>query len=104
MFNASFGEELIEILKTAGAQDALKAIAKNVHHSAEPLDLAGLGILGGIGADRLQAHLRAGKDATEHSIEKKQLLGESGHAVADTAGLGLMALPILAKRLHSGKW
>lgn len=59
-------------------------------------DVAGLGILGAIGADRLQAHARAGMGATNHDIEKKQLLGESGHAMLDTVGLGVLAAPVIA--------
>lgn len=64
--------------------------------AAHKAELAGLGVLGGIGADRIQAHARAGKGASEEDIEKKQLLGETGHALTDVAGLGILAAPSIA--------
>lgn len=82
----------------------LKRIAGHLHKYEDPYEVGGLGVLGGIGLDRLQAHARAGRGASEHDIEKKQLLGETGHAAADTVGLGILAAPLLAKRHITGKW
>lgn len=87
--------------KTATVADSnvLKSIARHLHNNEDAYELAGLGTLGAIGLDRLQAHARAGRGADEHAIEKKQLLGESGHAALDTAGLGVLAAPIVAKKM-----
>ncbi|WP_394831810.1 hypothetical protein LVJ94_35370 [Pendulispora rubella] len=63
-------------------------------HKAE---LAGLGMLAGISADRLQAGARAkpGED-----WQKKSLLGgETGHHLTDIAGLGVLAIPSAASHL-----
>lgn len=101
---AAFRDELEGLLKSATVMDTVKRVAQKVHHFEDPLEVGGLGVLGAIGADRLQAHARAGAGAGEHEIEKKQLLGESGHAALDTAGLGILAAPLVAKRLVTGKW
>lgn len=89
--------------KKAGFMGAVKgglrAAGEHLHHHEDAYELGGLGVLGAIGADRLQAHARAGAGASNHDIEKKQLLGESGHAAVDTAGLGMLAAPLAAKKL-----
>jgi len=77
----------------------LQRAAKHLHDHEDAYELGGLGVLGAIGADRLQAHARAGAGSSNHAIEKKQLLGESGHAALDTVGLGTLAAPIMAKKL-----
>ncbi len=57
-------------------------------HGAE---LAGLGMLGALPADQIQARLRAPKG---EDWQKKSLLGgETGHAVGDLVGLGTLAAP-----------
>lgn len=98
---AARGGSAVTISSAMGSKmaGALSQLARHFHHYEDPYELAGLGILGGIGADRIQAHLRAGSGASEKDIEKKQLLGETGHAVADTAGLGVLALPTVSKML-----
>lgn len=88
---------LPNLVKKGGYGDAIVKHLKNHDHA---YDVAGLGVLGAIGADRLQAHARAGKGATEHQIEKKQVLGETGHALLDTAGLGILAAPVIAHMRH----
>jgi len=89
--------------KTAGFMGAVKGglrqVGEHLHHHEDAYELGGLGVLGAIGADRLQAHARAGAGATNHAIEKRQMLGESGHAALDTAGLGMLAAPLAAKKL-----
>lgn len=82
----------------------LRRIGEHLHKYEDPYEVAGLGVLGGIGADRLQAHARAGAGAPEEAIEHKQLMGETGHAAADTLGLGILAAPLVAKRAITGKW
>jgi len=78
--------------------DVLRRIAQHLHTHEDAYELGGLGLLGAIGLDRLQAHARAGRGAHEHDIEKRQLMGESGHAGLDTLGLGVLAAPIVAKK------
>lgn len=88
-----------ERAKTAGILPKMTAadkIRKHLQKHDHAYDLAGLGVLGAIGADRIQAHARAGLGANNHDIEKKQLLGETGHALLDTAGLGILAAPVAA--------
>lgn len=87
-----------------GEPGLLRRIGEHLHKYEDPYEVGGLGVLGGIGADRLQAHARAGAGATEDQIEHKQLMGESGHAAADTLGLGILAAPLIAKRAITGKW
>lgn len=89
--------ELATRTKTAG-------IAEHLRRYEHPYELAGLAALASIGADRIQAAARAEQDATEEQIEAKQLLGGTGHAVVDTAGLGLLAAPLVAKRLVTKRW
>jgi hypothetical protein len=79
--------------------NGLKQVGEHLHKHEDAYELGGLGVLGAIGADRLQAHARAGAGASNHAIEKKQMLGESGHAALDTAGLGMLAAPLAAKKL-----
>jgi len=88
----------------AGEPGIMRRIGEHLHKYEDPYEVGGLGVLGAIGADRLQAHARAGVGAPEEAIEHKQLLGESGHAALDTAGLGILAAPLVAKRAITGKW
>lgn len=89
--------------KTAGFIGAVKGglqqAAKHLHDHEDAYEIGGLGVLGAIGADRLQAHARAGIGASNHAIENKQMLGETGHAALDTAGLGMLAAPLVAKKM-----
>jgi hypothetical protein len=87
---------------TATVKGGLRGAAEHLHHHEDAYELGGLGVLGAIGGDRLQAHGRAhaAGQTGEHNIEKRQLLGgETGHAALDTAGLGLLAAPLVAKKL-----
>lgn len=92
--------------KVAGLMNTMKSglrqAGEHLHHHEDAYELGGLGVLGAIGGDRLQAHARAHAAGAygEQAIEKKQLLGgETGHAALDTAGLGLLAAPLAAKKL-----
>jgi hypothetical protein len=92
----SFSDELQKI--AVEAPGLLRRAAGALVKHEDPVELAGLGVLGTIGVDRLQAHARAGRGASEHDIEKKQLMGETGHAGLDTAGLAMLAAPLAAKK------
>jgi len=103
----AFSDELQKIanaLPEAVNPGLLRRAGEFLVNNENPIEVAGLGILGGIGADRLQAHARAGADASEEDIEHKQLMGETGHAAADTVGLGVLAAPLLAARAIKGHW
>ena len=68
-------------------------------------ELAGLGILAAPGLDTLQAHARArlAGDRGPGAVEKRQFMGEAGHAAADVGGLGVLMGPEIAKLMkHSG--
>lgn len=80
-------------------QSGLRQAGQHLHQHEDAYELGGLGVLGAIGADRLQAHGRAGLGASNEAIEKKQMLGDTGHAALDTAGLGMLAAPLAAKKL-----
>lgn len=62
-------------------------------------ELAGLGVLAVPGLDTLQARARArlAKDVTPHAVERRQFLGEGGHAAADVGGLGILMGPEIGK-------
>lgn len=63
-------------------------------HKAE---LAGLGILAAPAADHLQARIRSGLAGEgAHGAEKRQLMGETGHALTELGGLGVLAGPSIA--------
>lgn len=75
---------------------------------ANPLaatEVAGLGVLAAPGLDTMQAHVRArmAGDKTPEGAEKRQFMGEAGHAAADVGGLGILMHPelkhLLAKPL-----
>jgi hypothetical protein len=67
-------------------------------------ELAGLGILAAPGLDTLQAHARArlAGDKGPGAVEKRQLMGEAGHAAADVGGLGVLMGPEIAKLMKHG--
>lgn len=75
---------------------AVEQIAKHLHKNELAYELGGLGILGSIGADELQAHARGGE---EHSV----LGGTPGHAAVDTLGLSVLAAPVAAEMLLKNK-
>ncbi len=67
---------------------------------ANPLaatEVAGLGVLAAPGLDTMQAHARArlAGDKAPGAVEKRQFMGETGHAVADVGGLGILMHPEL---------
>ncbi len=63
-------------------------------HKAE---LAGLGILAAPAADHLQARIRSGLAGEgAHGAEKRQFMGETGHALTELGGLGVLAGPSIA--------
>ncbi len=67
-------------------------------------ELAGLGILAAPGLDTLQAHARArlAGDKGPGAVEKRQFMGEAGHAAADVGGLGVLMGPEIAKLMKHG--
>lgn len=109
----AFGDELTKIAadahahgattraqsqKIAGVVDALRNPSIREHAT----ELAGLGVLAVPGLDTLQARARArlAGDASPQGAKSRRLLGETGHAVADVGGLGILMGPELAKLRH----
>lgn len=98
-----------ESIKSAAAALAVKepglltGLANHLVNNERAYELAGLGTLMAMPADQVQAHLR--KDpgqSDDESFEQRSLLGgHMGHAALDTAGLGMMAVP-LALAMHRG--
>lgn len=102
--NASFIDEFQKIALAPGflgsVGNALKSPAIREHGT----ELAGLGILAAPGLDTLQARARArlAGDKSPGGAEKRQLMGETGHALADVGGLGVLMGPEIAKLKHAG--
>lgn len=90
---SSFMDELEKIKQAGTLGEILRSEA-----AAHPVEVAGLGMLAALPIDQLQAHLRSAKG---EDWQKKSLLGgETGHAVGDVAGLGVLAAPSIAHMLH----
>jgi hypothetical protein len=83
--------------RVTGAVKSLpgRVASENGTHATE---LAGLGTLAAMPIDKMQAEYRARKAGlSKHDWERKSLLGgETGHSIADVAGLGILAAPSLA--------
>lgn len=109
---------IVRIVKQAGFMDlarqaptAMKALpgaAKSLVSGATPHmehlnEIGGLGVLAVPSLDKLQAKARASfaGDRSEHAVEKRQLMGEGGHAALEVGGLGMLAGPALAKLKHA---
>jgi len=109
---------LVLIVKQAGLMDvarqaptAMKALpgaAKNLMTGATPHlehlnEIGGLGVLAVPSIDKMQALARAriAGDRSEHAVEKRQLMGEGGHAALEVGGLGMLAGPALARIKHA---
>lgn len=90
-------EKKASMLSSVGG--GLRRFGNQLHKHEDAIELAGLGALAVPGLDTMQAHVRAGPGASEHQIAKKRLLGEKTHAGADVGGLGVLAAPIVAKKL-----
>lgn len=89
--------------KKAGALNAvgggLRRLGEGLHKHEDAVEMAGLGALAVPGLDSIQARLRAGRGASEHQQAQKRLFGETTHAGVDVGGLGVLAAPIVAKKL-----
>lgn len=73
-------------------------IAQHLHKHEHAYELGGLGILGTIGLDEMQAHARAHGTGTPE--ENLSLLGgPAGQGAVDTVGLGVLAAPVAAEML-----
>lgn len=111
--NIKVGHTISLIVKQAGlmsmvrgipqAARALPAAAKGIALGANEAamhknEIAGLGVLAVPSLDTLQAKARArfAGDRSEHAVEKRQLMGEGGHAALEVGGLGLLAAPAMA--------
>lgn len=111
--NIKVGHTVALIVKQAGLMSTLqgipqaaralpgaaKAIATGASEAAmHKNEIAGLGVLAVPALDTLQAKTRArfAGDRSEHGAERRQLMGEGGHAALEVGGLGLLAAPAMA--------
>ena len=103
---AGWLQEAGEVAKPvwAGVKAAPMGAAKWLHKYETPIDAAGLGYLAAPSIDNIQAKLRAGSGANEHTIEQKRLIPEKYHDFIEASGLGALAAPAIAKRVVTGKW
>lgn len=112
------GHAVVQLVKQAGLMDmarqaptAMKALpgaAKSLMSGATPHmehlnEIGGLGVLAVPSLDKLQAKARArfAGDRSEHAVEKRQLMGEGGHAALEVGGLGMLAGPAIARLKHA---
>lgn len=111
--NIKVGHTVALIVKMAGLMSTLRGIpqaaralpgaAKTIATGANEMamhknEIAGLGVLAVPALDTLQAKARArfAGDRSEHGAERRQLMGEGGHAALEVGGLGLLAAPAMA--------
>lgn len=95
----AFTSMLEQMDKRAGivGQTVGRAVGAVKAHPLAATEVGGLGVLAVPGLDTMQAHVRArlAGDKGPNAVEKRQFMGEGGHAVADVAGLGILAHPEL---------
>lgn len=101
----AFADELAKLsFSPGGALSRVGGALANPNVREHGTELAGLGILATPGLDSLQAHARArlAGDKGPGAVEKRQLMGEAGHAAADVGGLGVLMAPEIAKLMKHG--
>jgi hypothetical protein len=94
--------------KIPGIGGALKFL----HKHENPIEVAGLGYLAAPSVDNMQAKYRArragdvGPDGhvSEEAMNQRRLIPEKYHDPIEATGLASLAVPLVAKRLHSGSW
>lgn len=100
---AAFSDEL---RKYAGVVGNVMGALQNPSVRDHAAELAGLGVLAVPGVDTLQSRARArmAGDKTSAGAEKRRFLGESGHALADVGGLGILTAPSLGHLMKHGNF
>lgn len=97
----------IDTIKQQGG----KALA-GLHHLENPIEVAGLASLAAAPVDNMVARhraIRAGlgdgdNHVSEHDMDKYRVIKERHHDAIEAGGLGVLAAPLIAKRLHTGSW
>jgi hypothetical protein len=105
---ASMCAELTKLAASGVLGKALNTVA----HAEGPIEVGGLLGLASPNVDNMVAKYRARKSGlvdasgrpTEEGIESKRLIPERLHDAIEAGGLGLLAAPYAAKRLHTGSW
>lgn len=100
----AFFSELEKVGFMANTIGRIGGALKNPAIREHGTELAGLGILAAPGLDTLQSRARArfAGDKTPGAAERRQVMGETGHALADVGGLGVLMGPELMKLKHGG--
>lgn len=101
-------DELVKIALAGRLGKALDVIS----HAEGPIEVGGLGILAAPSLDNMQARFRARRaglvdehgEPTHAGMESKRLISEKYHDPIEAGGLGILASPYLAKRIHTGRW
>jgi hypothetical protein len=97
--------KVASVATTAGeVAGPIRTAAKWLHKYETPIDAAGLGYLAAPSIDNIQAKLRAGRGADEHTIERKRFIPEKYHDFIEASGLGALAAPAIAKRIVTKRW
>lgn len=101
---AAFNDELSKMSFAPALASRVGGLMRNPNVREHGTELAGLGVLALPGLDTLQASARArlAGDQGPHAVEKRQLMGEAGHAAADVGGLGVLMGPEIAKLMKHG--
>lgn len=86
---------LDELEKISGVLGNIRQAVKSPGVRDHLTEIGGLGVLAVPGLDTLQSRARArmAGDTTPGAAKKRQLLGETGHAALDVAGLGALMGP-----------
>jgi hypothetical protein len=100
-----------EIAKIAGVFSKVPGL-QTLAKLENPIEVGGLGILAAPNIDNMIAKHRArralglarGAEVPEEAIEQKRLIKERFHDPVEVGGLGILAAPLIAHRLHSGGW
>lgn len=97
---AGLGVMAVPTIAALGARTLTPHHAGGGSRATNAINALGLGSLLLSAGDKLQARLRSneGEDPS-----KKQLMGHAGHAVADIAGLGILAAPALREAVKTRK-
>ena len=85
--------------KVGGLRSTLTEVVKHPSFKEHGLELGGLGVLAVPSLDTIQASTRArlAGDKDPEAAERRRMFGETGHAIADAGGLGILMAPELSK-------
>lgn len=108
MFLPEQVEAFLSEFEKLALNPGVKRVLSGIHHMAEPLDVAGLGVLAAPSVDNMIAKRRAAragiKSPTSEDLDKYRLIKDKYHDAMEVGGLGVLAAPVVSGRLLHGKW